>query len=101
MTTPDVLREAARYVCEADALNITRAVCWAVHGCECRPRDMTPGEALYVAEILEDVESAIGPVMEYERAHADTPLEEVALELETVAGLLPGGTPWPRDVWEK
>lgn len=101
MTTPDILREAARYVCEADTLNVTRAICWAVHGCECLPRDMTACEALYVAEVLDDVESALGPVYDYERSRAGDPLEDVALALEAVADMLPGGTAWPRDIWEK
>lgn len=101
MTTPEVIRDAARLVCQSDTLNVTRAVCWAVHGCECLPRDITAAEALYVAEVLDDIESALGPVSEYERRVADTPLAEVARELESVADLLPGGAAWPRDIWEK
>jgi hypothetical protein len=99
--TPEVIRDAARLVCAAETLNVTRAVCWAVHGCECLPRDMTAAEALYVAEVLDDLESVLGPVSEYERAHADDPLEYVATAMEYVADILPGGTAWVRDIWEK
>lgn len=107
MTTPDVIRDAAiiacrLVVCRAEPLSITKAVCWAVHGDECRPRDISPVEARYVAEVLDDIEAGLGmSVSEYERTHVDAEPNAIATDLLAAAEMLPGGTAWPADVWEK
>lgn len=107
MTTPDVIRDAATIacrlvVCRAERLNITKAVCWAVHGDECLPRDISEGESRYVAEVMDDLEAALGmSIPEYERTHVDTPPSAITTDLLAAAEMLPGGTAWPADVWEK
>jgi hypothetical protein len=105
LTAPEVIREAAKLIGEhgwlASAstgkapqigpcgLNLTQAVCWAVHKQPCRAIDLSELESVHVAEVLDHLEEGLDmSIISYERRHAtDTP-RVVGQELRAIAWAL-------------
>ena len=101
-TAPEVIREAASLIASkgfglmrgstiADRLgvfgiNLSTAVCWAVHGSPCRPRELNAVESEHVAEALDLIEDGLRmPIDAYERRYADALPQHISHDLRCVA----------------
>jgi hypothetical protein len=101
-TAPEIIREAAKLILKkgfglmrgnttADQLgvfgiNLSTAVCWAIHGEGCRPRDLSRREAEHVAEVLDQVEDELHMTVDiYERKYCNAIPQNVAQDLRLAA----------------
>lgn len=101
-TAPEILREAANLITEkgfglmrgnttADQLgvfgiNLSTAVCWAIHGEGCRPRDLVGNESEHVAEVLDQLESELRmPIDIYESKYCHALPQHISHDLRLAA----------------
>lgn len=67
-------------------LTLSAATCWAVHGCLCRPRDLSELESEWVAEVLDCLEAGFAmSIAEYERQFSTAFPTNIAAELRMIA----------------
>ncbi len=101
-TAPEILREAASLITKkgfglmrgntiADQLgifgiNLSTAVCWAIHGEGCRPRDLSSQESEHVAEVLDQLEDELHMQIDlYERQYCTSLPQHISHDLRLAA----------------
>ena len=67
-------------------INLSTAICWAIHGEGCRPRDLVGNEAEHVAEVLDQLEDELQMTVDlYERKYCKALPQHVAGDLRMAA----------------
>jgi len=67
-------------------INLATAVCWAIHGEGCRPRDLVGSESEHVAEVLDQLEDELRMTVDlYERKNCKAIPQFIAQDLRLAA----------------